>query len=146
VLLAKRYRREAIVCGAAFGLLVLANTGYFLPYGGTDVGPRFLVSSLPFIALGLGPAFARWFRLTSVLAAFSIVSMALLTIARRDTPWGFVRTLVNERPLSTSSLFVTNVLDWVGSDLLLASLLVFVAFAAAYVLALVGARSAPSTG
>jgi hypothetical protein len=124
---------------------VLANLGYFLPYGGTFVGPRFLVPSLPFIALGLGPAFARWFRTTAVLAAFSIVAMAMLTIARRETIWGFVRTLVDEKHFSSSSLFITNALHWVGSGLLLSSVLVFAAFAAAYVLALLGARSASGT-
>ena len=142
VLLANRYRREAIVCLAVFGALVLANLGYFLPYGGTSVGPRFLVPSLPFIALGLGPAFARWFRLTAVLAAFSIVSMALLAVARRETPWGFVRTLVDDKHLSAGGLFIENALHWVGSPTLLSSVIVFGAFAAAYVLALAGARSA----
>ena len=114
-LLGRRYRREAIVCGAAFGVLVLANCGYFLPYGGTNVGPRFLVPSLPFVALGLAPAFARWFRTTAVLAAISILSMATLTIARRQTIWEFARTLAGwEAPLR-ERLFVTNALDWVGS-------------------------------
>ncbi len=146
VLLAKRHRREAIVCGVTFGVFVLANCGYFLPYGGTDVGPRFLVPSLPFVALGLAPAFARWFRLTAVLAAFSIVSMALLTIARRETIWGFVRTLVDDKHLSASGLFITNALHWVGSPTLLSSVLVFGAVAAAAVLGLVGARSARRAG
>jgi hypothetical protein len=141
VLLAKTWRREAIVCAAVFGVLVLVNCGYFLPYGGTDVGPRFLVPSLPFIALGLGLAFARWFWATAVLAAFSIVSMAVLTVAKRETIWGFVRTLVDDKHLSAGSLFITNALHWVGSPSLLSSVLVFLAFAAAYVLALVGARS-----
>jgi hypothetical protein len=105
------------------------------------VGPRFLVPSLPFIALGLGPAFARWFRTTAVLAAFSIVSMATLTVVRRETIWGFVRTLVDDKHLSASSLFITNALHWVGSPTLLSSVLVFAAFAAAYALAVYGARS-----
>jgi hypothetical protein len=142
VLLGKRYRREAIVCGAVFGALVLANCGYFLPYGGTYVGPRFLVPSLPFIALGLGPAFARWFQTTAVLAAFSILSMAMLTVVRRETIWGFVRVLVDDKHLSASGLFITNALHWVGNPTLLSSLLVFLAFAAAYILGLFGARSA----
>ena len=109
-LLGRRYRGEAIVCGVAFGLLVLANCGYFLPYGGTHVGPRFLVPSLPFVALGLAPAFARWFRTTAVLAAVSILSMATLTDRpetddlgvrpdprRREAPLG-KRSVRDQRP------------------------------------------------
>ena len=142
VLMAKRYRGEAIVCGAVFGALLFANLGYFLPYGGTYVGPRFLVPSLPFIALGLGPAFARWFRTTAVLAAFSILSMAMLVVARRETIWGFVHTLAVGKDISSSSLFITNALHWIGSPTLLSSVLVFLAFAAACTLALIGARSA----
>jgi hypothetical protein len=140
-LMAKRYRREAIVCGAVFAALVLANSGYFLPYGGTEVGPRFLVPSLPFIALGLGPAFAQWFKTTAVLAAYSIAAMSLLVVARRETIWGFVHTLAVGKDVSSSSLFTLNALHWIGSPTLLSSVLVFVAFAAAYVLGLMGARS-----
>ena len=142
VLMAKRYRREAIVCGAIFGALVLANCGYFLPYGGTEVGPRFLVPSLPFIALGLGPAFGRWFKTTAVLAAWSIAAMAMLVVARRETIWGFVHVLVNHKDISAGSLFTTNALHWIGSPPLLSSVVVFLAFAAAYVLGLLGTRSA----
>jgi hypothetical protein len=141
-LLGRRYRREAIVCGLAFGVLVLANCGYFLPYGGTNVGPRFLVPSLPFVALGLAPAFARWFRTTAVLAAISILSMATMTIARRQTIWEFARTLADGKHLSASDLFVTNALHWVWVGPLVSAPLVFLAFAAAYVLAVYGARAA----
>jgi hypothetical protein len=140
-LLAKRYGGEAIVCAAVFAALVIANLGYFLPYGGTYVGPRFLVSSLPFIALGLGPAFARWFRPTAVLAAFSIASMAMLTLALRETILGFLWSLVDGKHFSVRSLFVTNALHWFGSPTLLSSILAFGAFAGAYVLAIRGARA-----
>ncbi len=141
-LMAKRYRGEAIVCGAVFAALLFANLGYFLPYGGTEVGPRFLVPSLPFIALGLGPAFGRWFKTTAVLAAWSIASMALLVVARRETIWGFVHTVAVGKDVSTGSLFITNALHWIGSPTLLSSVLVLVAFAAASVLGLAGVRSA----
>ena len=43
--------------------------GYFLPYGGVSPGPRFLVPAIPFLAVGLGPAFARLPVLTTLLAA-----------------------------------------------------------------------------
>jgi hypothetical protein len=143
VLLARRHRREAIVCGAVFGGLVLANCGYFLPYGGTAIGPRFLVPALPFIALGLAPAFARWFPATAVLAAVSIVSMAALTVARRQTVWELGRVLAHAKHLSASSLLTSNALDWIGIGPVVAAVLVLVACAAACALALRGARSAP---
>ena len=37
---------------------ILANCGYFQPYGGDSPGPRFLAVALPFLALGLANAFA----------------------------------------------------------------------------------------
>ena len=52
--------------------LRLSDAGYFLPYGGASPGPRFLVAALPFLALGLGPAFRRWPRTTTVFAAVSV--------------------------------------------------------------------------
>ncbi len=136
VLLARRYRREAIVCGVVFGALVIANCGYFLPYGGKGIGPRFLVPSLPFIALGLAPAFARWFRVTVVLAAVSIVSMASLTVARRQTVWELGRVLGRTKHLAASSLLTTNALDWIGMGLVAATALVLAACAAACIVAL----------
>ncbi len=33
--------------------------GYFLPYGGVSPGPRFFIPAVPFLAVGLAPAFAR---------------------------------------------------------------------------------------
>jgi hypothetical protein len=87
VMLAKRYRAEAAVCGSATAVFVVINCGYFLPYGGSP-GPRFLIPALPFLALGLGPAFAWRPRLTSALALFSVVTTtALLLVWGDDTPF-----------------------------------------------------------
>ena len=57
VRLGRTHRSEAIVAGSVAAVFVLSNCGYFDPYGGSP-GPRFLAAGLPFIALGLGPAFA----------------------------------------------------------------------------------------
>jgi hypothetical protein len=79
VLLWQRHRAEAAACVAVVAIFVLLNSGYFLPYGGSP-GPRFLIPALPFLCLGLGPAFARRPRLTAVLAAVSIASMTAIAL------------------------------------------------------------------
>src|SRR5262249_45262636 len=67
------------------------DSSYFLPYGGGSPGPRFLVPALPFLALGLGPAFARAPRAVTAVALVSIVATITLTLVWtadiRDTPW-----------------------------------------------------------
>jgi hypothetical protein len=70
----RRYPAEALVCAAVTAAFIVLNCGYFLPYGGFSPGPRFLVPALPFLAVGLGPIFARAPRATAVLAAVSIVA------------------------------------------------------------------------
>lgn len=105
VLFAKQHRREAIVCAVAFLLLLIANCGYFNPYGGISPGPRFLIAGLPFLALGLGPAYERWRRATAVLAGVSIVAMMTLLLTwsdtenanYRNTVWGELVRLVREK-------------------------------------------------
>ena len=74
------HAREAAVCIAVTLFFVVLNCGYFLPYGGGSPGPRFLVPALPFLAVGLGPAFARRPRLTALLAALSIVATIGVTL------------------------------------------------------------------
>jgi hypothetical protein len=80
VLLARRYRPEALVCFAVVVAFVILEAGYFDPYGGLSPGPRFFVPALPFLALGLGPAFARSFKLTTLLAAASVLPMTAVTL------------------------------------------------------------------
>jgi hypothetical protein len=79
-------RLDAGIAAAITVVFVLSNAGYFLPYGGASPGPRFLVAALPFLALGLGPAFRHWPRTTTAVAAISVVltTADLLTYALRN--------------------------------------------------------------
>ncbi len=80
VLLWRSHRAEATLAAAVTAIFVLLNCGYFLPYGGGSPGPRFLSPALPFLALGLAPAFARWRIVTSVLAAVSIAATTAVSL------------------------------------------------------------------
>jgi uncharacterized repeat protein (TIGR01451 family) len=92
--LAATYRAEALVCALVAAGFVYVNVSYFQPYGGETFGPRFLAPALPFVALGLGPAFAARPRLSALAAAASIIPMTGLTlvwashITLRQTIWG----------------------------------------------------------
>ena len=70
-------RAEALACGAVTLLFALLSVGYFDPYGGASPGPRFLVPALPFLALGLADAFARWPRVTALVTVYSAAAMLL---------------------------------------------------------------------
>jgi len=73
-------RAEALTCAAVTAAFAVAECGYFIPYGGGSPGPRFLTPALPFLAVGLGPAFARRRAATAVLSALSIVAMTAITM------------------------------------------------------------------
>ncbi len=94
VWLGRTHRAEAVVAGTVSAIFVFINLGYFDPYGGGSPGPRFLVAALPFLALGLGPAYARRPRLTLVLAVLSVIPTTALTLAwstggpARNGVWG----------------------------------------------------------
>lgn len=74
-------RREALVCLAVFALFLVYNSGYYVPFGGYVPGPRFLIATLPFLAVGLAAAFAAWPATTAALAAFSVGAMTVATAA-----------------------------------------------------------------
>ena len=78
VLLWRRGRRgEAAVAGAVTVAFTVLNASYFLPYGGNSPGPRFLAPALPFLALGLPAALARFPRATIGLALVSAAAVAV---------------------------------------------------------------------
>jgi len=81
-------RLTAGIAAAITAAFVVSDAAYFLPYGGNSPGPRFFVPALPFLALGLGPAFRRWPRTTTAAAAVSVflTTADLMTWAlRTDT-------------------------------------------------------------
>jgi hypothetical protein len=147
VLLARRLPVETAVCGAVVLVFLAINCGYFLPYGGVSPGPRFLVPALPFLALGLGPAFARWPRTASVLAVLSVIPMMALTLTWGSangvpgTIWGALVRL----PSGSSRLggrLAASALDWVGTGREGGAVVAALCAAAALTLALAGAAHA----
>jgi hypothetical protein len=100
---------------------------------------------LPFLALGLAPAFARWFKATAVLAAVSIVAMTTLTLTwaqsenanYRDTVWGeLVRFLTKGTGSRLYTELSKNAIVWLGPNRLEAAAIVCVCAALAYLLSL----------
>jgi hypothetical protein len=82
VALYRRGRRaESLVILGVCLCYLTYNSGYYLPFGGGSPGPRFLTTLLPFLALPLAIAFARWPGPTIALAAASVTCAVLATIA-----------------------------------------------------------------
>ena len=113
------FRAEAVTCTIVTAIFVLAECGYFLPYGGVSPGTRFLTPALPFLALGLAPAFARLPALTTLLAVASVIATTAVTLtwrvgaAYRDTVWGELGRVFTERGSSRLANEVTKtVLVW----------------------------------
>jgi hypothetical protein len=69
------HRAEATVIGAVAALYFLYNSGYWQPMGGGTPGPRFLIPTLPFCALGLATAYRRYPAITLGLAIPSALAM-----------------------------------------------------------------------
>jgi hypothetical protein len=81
VLLYRRGRRaEALTIGGICLCYLGYNSGYYLPFGGGFMGPRFLTTMLPFLACPLAIAFKRFPAPTIALAAASIMTTVIATI------------------------------------------------------------------
>lgn len=66
-------RRLEIAAGLAIFVAYIAmNAAFNAWHGGFAYGPRYLVPAIPFVALGLVPAFSRWRRTSAAAAALSI--------------------------------------------------------------------------
>ncbi len=143
VRLARGRRAEALTAAAVCAAFAVLDCGYFDPYGGLSPGPRFLAPALPFLALGLAPAFAARFRASAVLAVASVVAMTAVTLSwvnltpSPGTIWRELARLpadLGSAPLLTH--LTSNVLVWLGASYQEGALLVCLAAAAALVLAL----------
>ena len=149
VLMGRRYRAEAIVCGAVTAAFCFLNCGYFAPYGGVSPGPRFLIPCLPFLALGLSSAFRRFFGLTAVLAALSVIATTAVTLTwvslqpREGTIWARIVDLPVALGSSAIARHLTsNVTVLLGSTRGAGAALVSLAAGAALAVALAGSRPA----
>jgi hypothetical protein len=73
-------RAEALTITGICLCYVGYNSGYYLPFGGGFMGPRFLTTMLPFLAVPLGIAYKRWPGPTIALAAVSLTTTIVATI------------------------------------------------------------------
>jgi hypothetical protein len=73
-------RAEALTIGGICVCFLGYNSGYYLPFGGGSVGPRFLITTLPFLAFPIALALKRFPGPTIALAAISITTMAIATV------------------------------------------------------------------
>lgn len=79
-MLAERRRRaEAVLFGAIFLLFLLMNSAFNGWHGGSSFGPRYLIPALPFLALPMALAFARFRLLSVALAGVSVAVMGVVT-------------------------------------------------------------------
>ena len=146
VLLWRRgFPAEAAVASLVAAAFVIGDCGYGDPYGGLSPGPRYLIPALPFLALGLAPAFARWRLPTAVLTAVSLVAgltvslswAASATSHYRETAWGeLVRVITQGSRARAYGDLAKNILVPAG----VGAALVFACAGAALVAALMEPR------
>ena len=141
------FRSEALLCAAVTAAFIIGECGYGDPYGGTSAGPRYLIPALPFLMVGLAPAFTRWRLLTVALAVVSIAASLVLTVTwaqsgfqgnhYRDTVWGEVaRTVWHPSGSRLSVDLAKNVVDWADVSAPYAALIVGICAVAALSLSL----------
>jgi hypothetical protein len=81
VLLYRRGKRaEALTIGGVCLCYIGYNSGYYLPFGGGFMGPRFLTTMLPFLAFPIALALKRFPAPTIALAGVSIATTVIATI------------------------------------------------------------------
>lgn len=81
VMLYRRGKRaEALTIGGVCLCYLLYNSGYYLPFGGGFMGPRFLDTLLPFLAFPIALTLKRFPGPTIALAAISITTTVIATV------------------------------------------------------------------
>ena len=77
-------RREVLVCAAIVVAFLAFNAGYYLPFGGSTPGPRFLTPALPFavVLLALAPSVFRPFIACLIAVAVAVFFVATATMPR----------------------------------------------------------------
>jgi hypothetical protein len=136
-------RAEALACAAIVACFLVAECGYFDPYGGASPGVRFFVPALPFLAVGFAPAFARLRLPTAVLAAASVVASTAVALtwantnSFRQTIWGEIARVPPQHGGSLLVLrLVKNGIVWHGpNELVLGAAIVCAAATGAFALA-----------
>jgi len=110
------WRPEGLVCSVIFGGYLLYNASHYMWEGGVCFGPRHLVPSLPFLAVGLagvwpalGRALRRTFRIVTLWSAF-LAFAAVCTLAEP------AMNLFTGRPGLGEALirFVYGVAEWLN--------------------------------
>ena len=74
------HRAEVAVIAGTFLVYLIYNSGYFLPFGGGVPGPRFLTTTLPFLAVAIAAALRRHPGPTIALAGASVLCFVTATL------------------------------------------------------------------
>ena len=76
-------RREAMLVLGVVAAFLVYDASYYLPFGGFNAGPRFLVPMLPFLALGFAAAWRAW---PGPAVALSLASIVVTTVSLLANP------------------------------------------------------------
>lgn len=91
VLLARRYTAEALAIGGIASAYLAYNASYDSNFGGFSPGQRYVIPIIPFLALGIGPAYRRRPLTTGAFALVSWLVMVSMTathaLAGYDFDW-----------------------------------------------------------
>jgi hypothetical protein len=132
------YRAEVGASAFVIAAYLIAESSYYAPYGGDSPGPRYFIPALPFLAVGLAPAFTSRRILAAVLTVVSVVASTALALTwpeavnsstgYRWSVWREIGSLVAHGSSSELARWTqNNVLTWVGLGRLDAAAVVLVA-------------------